>query len=106
MYVSVTSLYWPIVCIRLTFLSLFDAKIVYRIFIVLVIRYFSWWSFMFLRTIFHCLCSPFSTSSRRFVIRARVSEDILDLSGLMIALATLVVLSWIRSYACYQLTFE
>ena len=36
-----------------------------------------------------CLSSPFSTISCRFVIRVRVGDDILDFSGLLIALATL-----------------
>ena len=36
-----------------------------------------------------CLSSPFPTISRRFVIRARVVDDILDSCGLLIALATL-----------------
>ena len=40
-----------------------------------------------------CLSSPFSTISRRFVIRARVGDDILDFSGLLIVLATFDVLS-------------
>ena len=35
-----------------------------------------------------CLLSPFPAISRRFVIRARVGVDILDLCGLLIALAT------------------
>ena len=44
-----------------------------------------------------CLSSPFSTMSRCFVIRAHVGDDILDSSGLLIALATLGVLCWIMS---------
>ena len=39
-----------------------------------------------------CLVSPFPAISRRFVIRARVGDDMLDLCGLLIALATLDVL--------------
>ena len=39
-----------------------------------------------------CLSSPVSTISRRFVIRVRVDDDILDFSGLLTALATLGVL--------------
>ena len=42
-----------------------------------------------------CLLSPFSAISRRFVIRARVGDDILDLCGLLIALDTLDALCWI-----------
>ena len=44
-----------------------------------------------------CLSSPFSTISRRFVIRAHVGDDILDLCGLLIALATLDALCWVMS---------
>ena len=42
-----------------------------------------------------CLSSPFFTTSRRFGIRARVGDDILDFSDLLIALATLDALCWI-----------
>ena len=48
----------------------------------------------------HCLSLPFSTISRRFVIRARVGDDILNLCGLLIALTTpgtLDLLCWIMS---------
>ena len=38
------------------------------------------------------LMSPFPAISHRFVIRARVGDDILDLCGLLIALATVDVL--------------
>ena len=41
------------------------------------------------------LSPPFSTISRRFLIRARFGDDILDFSGLLIALATLYALCWI-----------
>ena len=34
-----------------------------------------------------CLLSPFSTISRRFVIRTRVGDGFLDFCGLLIALA-------------------
>ena len=44
-----------------------------------------------------CLLSPFPAISRRFVIRARVGDDIHDLCGLLIALATLDALCWIMS---------
>ena len=37
----------------------------------------------------HCLLSPCPAISRRFVIRARGGDDILDLCGLLVALATL-----------------
>ena len=42
-----------------------------------------------------CLSSPCFTISRRFFIRARVGDDILDFSGL----ATLDALCWIMSVA-------
>ena len=47
---------------------------------------------MFLRTllIIRCLLSPFPAISRRFVISARVGDDILDLCGLLIALTRFV----------------
>ena len=41
-----------------------------------------------------CLLSPFSSISRRFFIRARVGDIILDLSGLVITLASLDALCW------------
>ena len=41
------------------------------------------------------LSSPFPNISRRFVTRALVGDDILDFSGLLIALATLDALRWI-----------
>ena len=43
------------------------------------------------------LSSPFPTISRRFVIWAHVGDDIVDFSGLSIALATLDALCWIMS---------
>ena len=49
---------------------------------------------------FYCirsLFSPFFTISRRFVIRARVGDYLLDLCDLLIALATLDALCWIVS---------
>ena len=42
----------------------------------------------------HCLSVLFSTTSCCFIIRAHVGDDILDFSGLMIALATLEALCW------------
>ena len=42
-----------------------------------------------------CLSSVFPNISRRFFIRARVGDDILDVSGLFIALATLDAFCWI-----------
>ena len=44
-----------------------------------------------------CLLSPFFAISRRFVIRARVGDDVLDFCGLLIALATLDALSGVMS---------
>ena len=42
-----------------------------------------------------CLSSSFPTVSRRFVIMARVGDDILDLSSLLIVLANIDALCWI-----------
>ena len=53
----------------------------------------------------HCLSSPFSTISRRFFTRARVGDDILDFSGLLVALATLDVLCWIMSVMTLPMVF-
>ena len=44
-----------------------------------------------------CLLSPLSAISRRFFIRARVGDDVLDFCGLLIALAALDALCWIMS---------
>ena len=44
-----------------------------------------------------CLLSPFCAISRRFVIRARVGDDIIDLCGLITVLATLDAFSRIMS---------
>ena len=44
-----------------------------------------------------CLLSPFPAISRRFVIKARAGDYILDFCGLLIALATLDALCWIIS---------
>ena len=64
--------------------------------------YFSTSSLAFFLMVLHisaypirCLSSPFFTTSRRFGIRARVGDDILDFSDLLIALATLDALCWI-----------
>ena len=53
-------------------------------------------SFVFFLMVLHisaysirCLLSPCPAISRRFVIRARVGDDILDFCGLLVALATL-----------------
>ena len=44
-----------------------------------------------------CLLSSFPATSRHFFIRARVGDDILDFCGLLIALAILDALCWIKS---------
>ena len=41
------------------------------------------------------LSLPFPAISRRFVVRTHVGDDIIDLSGLVIVLATLDALCWI-----------
>ena len=43
-----------------------------------------------------CLLLPFSTISHRFIITVCVGDDI-DVSGLLIAIGTLDVLSWVLS---------
>ena len=45
-----------------------------------------------------CLLSPLSAISRRFVIRARIGDDILYHCGLLIVLATRDMLCWILSW--------
>ena len=74
---------------------------------MIVSRVISWLyflvsSFAFFLMVLHisaysirCLSSPFSIISRRFVIRARVGDDIFDVCGLLNALATLDALCWI-----------
>ena len=42
-----------------------------------------------------CLLSPFSSISRRFFIRSRVGDDIINFRGLLIALASFDELCWI-----------
>ena len=52
--------------------------------------------FLFDGLAYFCLLVSFIVAiSRRFVIRARVGDDILDFCGLLIALATLDALCWI-----------
>ena len=54
------------------------------------------WSCIFRHTLF-VFGIAFFHDFRRFVIRARVGDDILDFSGSLIALATLGALCWIMS---------
>ena len=98
---SVICLSWPSFCVLRTFFRLFDAWIVPRV--------ISWFHFLMSSLVFflmvlhisaysiRCLSLPFSTISRRFVIRARVGDDILTFSGLVITLATLNAICWIMS---------
>ena len=44
-----------------------------------------------------CLSSPFPIISHRIDIRARVGDDIVDFSGLLIVLATLDAVCWMTS---------
>ena len=95
------SLSKPSFCVLLTCLTLFDAKLVSRI--------LSWLNFLMSSLAFflmvlpisaysiRCSSSPLSTIYFRFVIKARVGDDILDFCGLLIALATLDALCWIMS---------
>ena len=93
-------LYWPSVCVLVAFFRLFDAMNVSRMISRL---YFLVFSLDFFLIFLHisayssrCLSSPIPTNSFRFVIRARVGDDILDFSGLSNALATFVALCWIK----------
>ena len=104
---SAISLSSPSVCVFLTFLRFVDALIIFRM-------YFLMFSFAFFLMVFHisaysslCLSLPFSTISRRFVIRARVGDDILDSNGLLIALASLDTLCWIMSVmVCFMVSMS
>ena len=66
--------------------------------------YFLKFSLAFFFTVLHisaysilCLLSPYFTIPRLFDFRARVGDGILDLCGLIIALATVDALCWIMS---------
>ena len=98
---SVISLSWPRICVLRIFFRLFDAMIFSRMISWL---YFLMSSLVFFLMVLHifaysirCLLSPFPAISRRFVNRARVDDDILDLCGLLIELSTLDGLFWIMS---------
>ena len=91
---------WPSFCVLLTFFRLFDAMIIPPV--------ISWFHFpaslVFDLMVLHisaysisCLSLPFSNISLRFIMRARVDDDILAFSGLVITLATLDALCWIMS---------
>ena len=95
------SLSWPRFCVLWTLFRLFDLTIVSRI--------ISWFYFLVSSLVFslmvlhisaypnRCLSSHFPTISHRFVIRARVGDNILDLSGSVIAVVTVDSLCWIKS---------
>ena len=94
---SVITLSWPSFCVLRNFFRLFDVSydlLVYflmsSLVFILMVLHVSAYSI-------HCFSSPFSTISRCFVNRARVGDDMLDFSGLLIALATLDALCWIMS---------
>ena len=55
----------------------------------------SFWWFCIFSVLLHRLSSQFAILSHRFIIRARLSDDILDFSGLLTALATADALCWI-----------
>ena len=86
-------------CVLFTFLRLFD--------VIVVSRMISWLYFLMSALAFFlmvlristystpCLSAPFSTISRRFVIKVRVVDDILYFSRLSVALSTLDTLCWI-----------
>ena len=90
-YRSVISLYWPSFCVLLTFLRFSDAMTVSRM-LSLLLFLMSYLTFVLV--VLHisvysirCLSSPFSTNSLGFVIMASISDDILEFSSLLIALA-------------------
>ena len=90
---SVSSLSWPRFCVLRTFLGLFGAIIVSC---VISLLYFLMSSIAFFLMVLHisaysfrCLSSPFLDISRRFLTRARVGDDIVEYSGLLIALPAL-----------------
>ena len=90
---SVISLSWPSFCSLLTFIRLYDAMIVSHViswmhFLMFFLLCF-WWSCIFLHT-------PFIVY-HRFINIAYVDDDILELSGLLIALVTFDLLCWIIS---------
>ena len=87
-----TSLSWPIFCVLRTFLGLFDARIISR---MIFLFYFLMSSVPFLLMVLHISAYSIRCLSRRFVIRTRFGDDNLDLSGLLIALATIDALCWI-----------
>ena len=88
---SVIRLSWPSFCSLLTFLRLYDALIVSRmiswLYFLMSFLLSCWWSCTFLHI-------PF-TAYRRFIIRANVDDNILEISGLLIALFTIDMLCWI-----------
>ena len=91
---SLTSQSWPSICVLRTFFRLFDAMIVSCMISWL---YFMMSCFAFFLMVLHisaysirCLLSPFPAISR-------IGDDILDLCGLLIALATLDAFCWIMS---------
>ena len=79
---SVISLSWPSFCDLRTFFRLFDVMIVSRKISWLYFVMFSHGLFLIILHIsaysLFCLLSPFPSISRRFVIRVRVGDDILD----------------------------
>ena len=86
-------LYWLCFCVLRTFFRFSDAVIVSRMISRLYFLVSSLAFFLMVLHIsaysVHCLLSPFPAISRRFVTRARVGDDILNLCGLLIALTTL-----------------
>ena len=109
---SVISLSWPSLCILRTFFRLFDAMIVSRMISSLYFLMSSLAFFLMVLLIsaysIRCLLSPFAAIARRFVIRGRVGGYILDLWGLLIALATLFwfmfVMVSLMSYSSCSIT--
>ena len=91
---SVISLCWPRLCILLIFPRQFHViswmhSLLSSFAFFLMVLYIS-------ADALRCLTSPFPTCSPLFVIRVSVGDGIIDLSSLLIALATLVTLCWIN----------
>ena len=98
---SVNSLSWLSFCVFRTFFRLFDVMVVSRMISWLYFLMSSLAFFLMVLNIsaysIRCLLTPFSATSRRLVNRAGVGDDILDLCGLLITLATFAALCWIVS---------
>ena len=88
------SLFWSSISVLRTFLGLLDVTIVSRVVFPDVLSCF----FMVLHIFAYSnRCLTLSNISHRFVIRARVVDNVLNFSDLLFALAALDALCWITS---------